>query len=180
MKLRLLNICLLRCYRGCDRRAASLPSRKSSLPSRKSRSQFSFGHSMFIQLSLQFGEIRWDSVRLDVNSCCRLSKLKILELRENHLKTLPQSLSRLTELERLDIGCNEFTELVGSSPCSLLLNHRDCSRLSWVAFSWRRRTMPFIVWPLKACISMKLICMLNMRLQLRSNWYGCQKIFVVS
>jgi len=42
----------------------------------------------------------------------RLSKLKILELRENHLKTLPKSFSRLTELERLDVGHNEFTELV--------------------------------------------------------------------
>jgi erbb2-interacting protein len=38
--------------------------------------------------------------------------LKILELRENHLKTLPKSFSRLTELERLDVGHNEFTELV--------------------------------------------------------------------
>jgi len=43
---------------------------------------------------------------------CRLSKLRILELRENHLKTLPQSISRLSVLERLDVGCNEFTELV--------------------------------------------------------------------
>ena len=42
----------------------------------------------------------------------RLSKLKILESRENHLKTLPKSMSRLTCLERLDIGNNEFTELV--------------------------------------------------------------------
>lgn len=42
----------------------------------------------------------------------RLVTLKILEIRENHLKTLPKSFGRLTELERLDIGNNEFTELV--------------------------------------------------------------------
>jgi hypothetical protein len=40
-------------------------------------------------------------------------KLRILEIRENHLKTLPKSFGRLVELERLDIGNNEFTELVG-------------------------------------------------------------------
>ncbi len=44
--------------------------------------------------------------------CFRLSKLKILEARENHLKTLPKSMSRLTCLERLDIGNNDFSELV--------------------------------------------------------------------
>ena len=38
----------------------------------------------------------------------RLSKLRILEVRENRLKTLPKSLSRLTELERLDLGTNDF------------------------------------------------------------------------
>lgn len=42
----------------------------------------------------------------------RLLKLKVLEIRENHLKTLPKSFSMLTALERLDIGHNEFTELV--------------------------------------------------------------------
>lgn len=41
----------------------------------------------------------------------RLTRLKILELRENHLKTLPKSLVRLTELHRLDIGQNELVEL---------------------------------------------------------------------
>jgi Leucine-rich repeat (LRR) protein len=45
---------------------------------------------------------------------CRLVKLRILEIRENHLKTLPKSFGRLVELERLDIGNNEFTELVGA------------------------------------------------------------------
>jgi hypothetical protein len=38
----------------------------------------------------------------------RLSKLKILELRENRLRTLPKSLDNLQFLERLDIGTNEF------------------------------------------------------------------------
>lgn len=32
-------------------------------------------------------------------------------MRENVLKTLPKSLERLTELERLDIGQNELMEL---------------------------------------------------------------------
>ena len=41
----------------------------------------------------------------------RLSKLRILELRENALNTLPKSLSRLTCLERLDLGQNEISEL---------------------------------------------------------------------
>ena len=46
--------------------------------------------------------------------CVRLVKLKILEIRENHLKTLPKSFGRLAELERLDIGNNEFTDLVSN------------------------------------------------------------------
>ncbi|NWW38384.1 LRRC7 protein, partial [Panurus biarmicus] len=41
----------------------------------------------------------------------RLVKLRILELRENHLKTLPKSMHKLTQLERLDLGNNEFSEL---------------------------------------------------------------------
>lgn len=47
----------------------------------------------------------------------RLLKLKVLEIRENHLKTLPKSFSMLTALERLDIGHNEFTELVSYCRC---------------------------------------------------------------
>jgi Leucine-rich repeat (LRR) protein len=38
-------------------------------------------------------------------------------LRENHLKVLPKSMSRLVELRRLDIGQNdflEFPEVIGS------------------------------------------------------------------
>lgn len=42
----------------------------------------------------------------------RLSNLRVLEVRENRLKTLPKSMSRLTELERLDIGTNEFDTFV--------------------------------------------------------------------
>lgn len=33
-----------------------------------------------------------------------------MELRENHLKTLPKSMGRLIELRRLDIGQNDFIE----------------------------------------------------------------------
>ena len=49
----------------------------------------------------------------------RLSKLRILELRENSLGTLPKSLSRLADLRRLDMGNNdlaEVPEVVGSLP----------------------------------------------------------------
>ena len=34
-----------------------------------------------------------------------------MEVRENRLKTLPKSLSRLICLERLDIGNNDFAEI---------------------------------------------------------------------
>lgn len=51
----------------------------------------------------------------------RLSKLKTLELRENRLTTLPASIARLGELEHLDIGNNEFSELVCFCFSSLLL-----------------------------------------------------------
>lgn len=43
----------------------------------------------------------------------RLVCLRILELRENQLLTLPKSISRLSNaLQRIDIGQNEFSELV--------------------------------------------------------------------
>lgn len=45
----------------------------------------------------------------------RLSKLKILEIRENRLKTLPKSLDNLVNLERLDIGTNEFDVFVSKT-----------------------------------------------------------------
>lgn len=41
-------------------------------------------------------------------------------MRENRLKTLPKSMSRLVELERLDIGTNEFDIFV-----NLILNRLD-------------------------------------------------------
>nr|XP_054600527.1 erbin isoform X2 [Nothobranchius furzeri] len=40
----------------------------------------------------------------------RLTKLQILELRENQLKMLP-NMQKLTQLERLDLGSNEFVEV---------------------------------------------------------------------
>lgn len=46
-----------------------------------------------------------------------MARLQIVELRENHLKTLPKSMTRLIELRRLDIGQNdfiEFPEVIGS------------------------------------------------------------------
>lgn len=44
--------------------------------------------------------------------CCSLANLQSLELRENLLKGLPESVSQLTKLERLDIGDNDIEELV--------------------------------------------------------------------
>lgn len=41
-----------------------------------------------------------------------LEALQSLELRENLLKSLPESLSQLRKLERLDLGDNEIEELV--------------------------------------------------------------------
>lgn len=49
----------------------------------------------------------------------RLTKLRVLELRENQLATLPKSMSRLTSLRRLDLGHNDLCDLpdvVGAIP----------------------------------------------------------------
>lgn len=49
----------------------------------------------------------------------RLCRLKIIELRENNLMTLPKSISRLVQSERFDIGQNsfiEFPEVLSSLP----------------------------------------------------------------
>lgn len=43
-----------------------------------------------------------------------LASLESLELRENLLKSLPESLSRLSKLQRLDLGDNELEELVSN------------------------------------------------------------------
>uniref|UniRef100_A0A8C7LCN8 Erbb2 interacting protein n=1 Tax=Oncorhynchus kisutch TaxID=8019 RepID=A0A8C7LCN8_ONCKI len=50
-------------------------------------------------------------VEASVNPISKLTKLQILELRENQLKMLPKSMHKLTQLERLDLGSNEFTEV---------------------------------------------------------------------
>ncbi|KAL7376320.1 hypothetical protein ABVT39_005408 [Epinephelus coioides] len=50
-------------------------------------------------------------VEASVNPISKLTKLQILELRENQLKMLPKSMQKLTQLERLDLGSNEFTEV---------------------------------------------------------------------
>jgi Leucine-rich repeat (LRR) protein len=51
------------------------------------------------------------------SSVLRLSNLKVLEVRENRLKTLPKSLCRLTALERLDVGTN-LLEIFVSCRCN--------------------------------------------------------------
>jgi protein scribble len=47
-----------------------------------------------------------------VHACFSLVSLQSLELRENLLKSLPESLSQLSKLERLDLGDNEIEKLV--------------------------------------------------------------------
>ena len=44
-----------------------------------------------------------------------LSNLQSVELRENLLRTLPESMSQLTKLERLDLGDNDIEILVNQS-----------------------------------------------------------------
>ena len=43
---------------------------------------------------------------------CSLTNLTSLELRENLISSLPESLAQLAKLERLDLGDNEIEELV--------------------------------------------------------------------
>nr|CAD7439036.1 unnamed protein product [Timema bartmani] len=69
-----------------------------------------------------------------------LTSLQSLELRENLLKTLPESLSQLSKLERLDLGDNEIEELphyVGNLPSlqELWLDHNQLQHLPPVSSS---------------------------------------------
>lgn len=45
----------------------------------------------------------------------RLARLRIFELRDNVITTLPKAFARLTSLICLDIGYNDFTELVSNN-----------------------------------------------------------------
>jgi len=49
-----------------------------------------------------------------------LSNLQSVELRENLLRTLPESMSQLTKLERLDLGDNDIEILVNNNSHTLL------------------------------------------------------------
>ncbi len=93
-------------------------------------------------------------------SFCRLSKLKILECRENHLKTLPKSLSRLTYLERLDIGNNDFTEL--ASTCSHIVLYLEAM--------WNNL---FLTWPCFSSLQPEVVGSLTGLLEL---WCDCNRI----
>lgn len=50
--------------------------------------------------------------KLNYIACSSLISLESLELRENLLKSLPESLKNLLRLKRLDLGDNEIEELV--------------------------------------------------------------------
>ena len=52
------------------------------------------------------------TVLVFVSLLSSLVNLESLELRENLLKGLPESVAQLTKLERLDIGDNDIEELV--------------------------------------------------------------------
>lgn len=45
------------------------------------------------------------------NRSDRLHNLKVLEMRETGMHTLPSCLSKLSKLEKLDIGANDLTSL---------------------------------------------------------------------
>ena len=76
---------------------------------------------------------------LSVDSCHslykhRLSHLKVLELRENHLQTLPNSLMSLSQLSRLDLGTNDFQRLVIAQVfiCSILILSHTVYIMLWL------------------------------------------------
>lgn len=67
-------------------------------------------------------------------SCCSLTQLESLELRENVLIGLPASITKLERLERLDLGNNEIESLppyIGSLPAlqELWLDQNKLQRL---------------------------------------------------
>ena len=63
--------------------------------------------------------------RFMLTECSSLTNLQSLELRDNMLRQLPQSLSFLTKLRILDLGSNDIEELVSA--------HRGCLWISvWV------------------------------------------------
>lgn len=69
------------------------------------------------QLILAGNWMIWHLICELINLLFRLARLQVVEMRENHLKALPKSMSRLVELRRLDIGNNdffEFPEVVGT------------------------------------------------------------------
>ena len=47
---------------------------------------------------------------------CRLASLEVLELRENLIKSLPDTMARLSRLRSLDLGTNELSVLVRPLP----------------------------------------------------------------
>lgn len=59
-------------------------------------------------------ELYLNDIQLDYlpANTCRLVNLRILELRENRLSNLPKAISRLNHLTRLDIGLNDFWDIV--------------------------------------------------------------------
>ena len=71
---------------------------------------------------------------------CSLENLTSLELRENLIRNLPESLPSLTKLERLDLGDNEIEELppyIGSLPSltELWLDHNQLLHLPPVSIA---------------------------------------------
>ena len=79
--------------------------------------------SMSFQNQIQFAFIWWHRFYIsDIYSC--LSNLQSVKLQENLLRTLPESVSQLSKLERMNLGVIEITILV-SCHCY--------SGLAWIA-----------------------------------------------
>ena len=60
------------------------------------------------------------------SSIGRMCNLQVLELRDNQLTDLPQSIQKLTKLKRLDLGSNMFADWVNYFIFSFLI-----FRLNW-------------------------------------------------
>lgn len=67
-----------------------------------------------IFIDCYFSHVAFQSICMGVTLSVHFSLVNLtsLELRENLLKGLPESVSYLTKLERLDIGDNDIEELV--------------------------------------------------------------------
>ena len=60
--------------------------------------------------------MQWQMACKLCGAACRLASLEVLELRENLIKSLPDTIARLSRLRSLDLGTNELSTLVRPVP----------------------------------------------------------------